>query len=168
MDENVPEVVRDGLKRWRSVLKFLAPEFVSEVGGLIWTESHFDPEAERYEAGYRRRYLEGNSVWEKRIEDEGWSVESVASSYGLMQLMFPTAWALGYRGGPEGLKQAETSLVYGCMLFAGLFDRYGDVRSALAAYNGGSARKVDGIFVNQGYVDKVMRKARILREEGLC
>jgi len=49
-------------------------------------------------------------------------------------------------------------LEYGCQYLQWQFERYGELSDAVAAYNAGSVRlSEDGSYVNQAYVDKVMR-----------
>jgi hypothetical protein len=107
----------------------------------------------RYEPAYWRRYLHG------RPEYDGANPLRVSSSYGLMQIMYPTARAEGYPAGepPEGLFVPTVNLEYGCRAFARCL-RWadGDVPAALAAYNGGRTadnRPSVRPKRNQAYID---------------
>jgi hypothetical protein len=100
-------------------------------------------------------------------------------SYGLMQVLYRTAWAMGYRGTPEGLFNPHTSIDLGTRYLADNIraaKAHGfGLDSAISAYNaGGSAdRPGDGKrqttrkdgrapsgtfapFVNQPYVNRIL------------
>lgn len=80
------------------------------------------------------------------------------ASYGLMQTLYATAKDMGYRGAPEGLYDPATSIEFGTRYLAKQLRRYnGNVPFAVAAYNSGTAYERDGRFVNQSYVDRVLR-----------
>lgn len=80
------------------------------------------------------------------------------ASYGLMQTLYSTAKGLGYGGTPEGLYDPATSIEFGTAYLAKQLRRYnGNVPYAVAAYNSGTAYMREGTFVNQAYVDRVMR-----------
>lgn len=102
------------------------------VEAVIWQESSGQADAFRFEPGYWERYCKGKPEW------EGWEPRRVASSYGLMQVMYPTALAYGYEGPPEGLFVIPVNIGVGCAVLAGLLKQFsGNVEDALAAYNGG-------------------------------
>lgn len=64
------------------------------------------------------------------------------ASYGLMQVLYRTAKALGYTGEPGGLLDPATNIHYGTKLLAQNLARAGgDVDSAISAYNGGFRAK---------------------------
>lgn len=88
-----------------------------------------------------------------------WEPKRGDASYGLMQVLFATAKTVGYSGEPEGLYDPDTNLEIGARYLAKQLARYrGDVPSAVAAYNAGTARRTkSGKFSNQGYVDRVLR-----------
>jgi soluble lytic murein transglycosylase-like protein len=116
--------------------------------------------AYRYEPGFWLRYMAKNPKW------DGANPERVSASYGLMQVMFPTALEHGYPDDPpEYLFVPTIGIEYGCRVLAGLLKwSHWDLNSALAAYNGGKAgNPPGGPLRNQVYVDKVLawlRKAR--------
>ena len=82
-----------------------------------------------------------------------------SASWGLMQVMGAVAREDGYTD-PflTGLCDPLEGATRGTRHFAGLMGRYGKAESAIAAYNAGSPRYLPGgrVFVNQGYVDKVL------------
>ena len=139
---------------------------VPVIKGIIGLESGFDVHAKRDEP---------------QIRD---------ASYGLMQVLYRTAQALGYSGTPDGLFDPAVNVALGTHFFGDLLRQaqehgYG-LDSALSSYNaGGSAvrpgdgkratKRSDGKtadggslapFVNQPYVDRVMSYVRYFEGKG--
>jgi len=82
------------------------------------------------------------------------------SSYGLMQLKYQTAKAMGFVGPVTELYEWRKNLQYGVRYLDYQLDRYdGDIRKAVSAYNAGHAkyRKDRKGFINQSYVDYVLQ-----------
>ena len=72
----------------------------------------------------------------------------------------------GYQDKLEGLFIPEVNILYGCIYLGKLSRRYRKMEEIIAAYNEGSARKTtDGLFVNQGYVDKAVKNYNLTRKE---
>jgi hypothetical protein len=123
------------------------------VLALIWIESRGDPHAYRYEPRFYQRYLKNKKPWvDNPYYNES---EHISSSYGPLQIMYPTAYELGYRGTPEGLTRG-TGIQWGMKYFCKQMKRYDNRKlDAVAAYNAGGARRsTNGSYQNQGYVDK--------------
>lgn len=120
------------------------------------------PAAYRYEPLFWSRYMAGKPEW------DGANPFRVSASYGLMQVMFPTAVRHGYArtDAPEGLMVPTVGLEYGCReLAACLAWSRGDVDAGLAAYNGGrTANNAPGVTPkrNQKYVDAVRAWLRLI------
>jgi len=78
-------------------------------------------------------------------------------NYGLMQIRFGTARAMGYRGAPGGLLNAETNLRYGMRYLArGWKASGGDVCRTIAHYQTG--RMVRSVpAVSQAYCQRARR-----------
>jgi soluble lytic murein transglycosylase-like protein len=95
------------------------------------------------------------------------------ASYGLMQLLYKTAKALGYTGTPEGLYDPATNIHYGTQLLADNLARAsGDIPRAVSAYNGGWRESIgfgrqlpNGQFRNQDYVTRVLANLKYFREQ---
>ncbi len=100
---------------------------------LVITESNGQADAFRYEPAYYKRYVEG------RPEYAGMIPRRVASSYGLTQIMYPTALQYGFDkfAEPELLFLPRVNLNLGAKILKALRVRFGSVESALQAYNGG-------------------------------
>jgi soluble lytic murein transglycosylase-like protein len=102
---------------------------------VMWMESGGNPNAIRYEPLYEKRYILNNPTWLQRCEEGNYTTRDVASSYGLMQLMFPTAWGFGARK-PEELFIPGQNIRFGTALIASHLKKY-TLMETLAAYNGG-------------------------------
>jgi soluble lytic murein transglycosylase-like protein len=124
--------------RWLSVVdKYCVELKVSQslILAMIQMESGGNPDAKRYEPAYERRYILNNKVWIERCRNGGFSTREAATSYGLMQLMFPTAWGYGARK-PGELYDPARNISIGVALMASKLKKY-NTKEALAAYNGG-------------------------------
>lgn len=126
---------------------------ISIVRGVVCTESSGNPGATRREPEFYERYIK--DTW-----PGDWGR---ATSWGLMQIMGQTARERGFRGEFTELLQPEVGLYWGCRQLNVLKARYFAKRGwegVLAAYNAGSPRKGEnGKYVNQHYVDKVLKYA---------
>lgn len=119
------------------------------VEAVVMAESSGHTDAFRYEPAFYRRYLSGKPEYDGQIP------RRISSSYGLMQVMFTTAKEHGFKDVPEVLFQPEAGLWYGCAHLAKMLKwSKGDVRQALAAYNGGTGNY--RATAPQGYAVKVL------------
>lgn len=120
---------------YRQEIETAAREFGLEpdlVEAVVLQESSGRADAFRFEPAFFDRYLKRNPDY------RGLVPRRIASSYGLMQVMYPTARELGFSAEPEMLFVPRVSLHFGCMLLARLLKwAGGDTAKALAAYNGG-------------------------------
>jgi soluble lytic murein transglycosylase-like protein len=99
---------------------------------VVIAESSGQTDAFRFEPGFYRRYLEGKPEYAKA------NPRRVSSSYGLCQVMYTTAQQYGFQDLPEVLFQPAVGLQFGGLHLKRLLAwSKGDVRKALAAYNGG-------------------------------
>lgn len=101
------------------------------VEALVLQESAGKADAFRQEPAFWARYC----AHDPRFADE--DPRRIASSYGLMQVMYTTALDHGYGGQPEGLFDIATNLEFGCRVLARLRRRFTKPELYLAAYNGG-------------------------------
>ena len=128
----------------------LDPDFVEAE---IQQESYpmWDQNSKRYEAAFYQHYIVPMKITDP-VEATG-----RATSFGLLQVMGEVAREMGYQGAFEGLFDPMTCLEWGCKKLAKCVKRYpGDLDSAIASYNAGTAVKnADGTFRNQNYVDGV-------------
>jgi len=84
---------------------------------------------------------------------------SIKGAKGLMQLMESTFRWLGFD--PNYIFDPETNIEAGVKYLRYLWDKYGNLTDAIAAYNAGRVLKYmrTGRYVNQSYVDKVLTYA---------
>lgn len=102
------------------------------VEAITFQESSYRPSAFRFEPMFYARYIKDNPRF-NRMEPV-----RVASSYGLMQVMYTTAVDFGFTQEPEYLFIVDINLEFGCKFFADLYAWAGhDTKKALQAYNGG-------------------------------
>lgn len=102
------------------------------VESISFVESSWRADAFRFEPQFYERYLKDNPRYKGMIP------RRISSSYGLMQVMYPTAVDQGFKHFPEELFLPHVNLHQGCRYFKSLLDwAEGDVAKALAAYNGG-------------------------------
>jgi len=121
--------------KWDPVIAEICPQYnvpFALVKAIMRKESNFNPKAHR------------------KTEKE--------DSYGLMQLNWPTATALGYVGARDGLFDPRTNINLACKLLRELMQRYpANIMDVIAAYNAGSVRylKSAPLYINSGYVTDV-------------
>jgi hypothetical protein len=145
---------------------------------IVMVESTFRPRAYRFKPEFFKRLIKKEPWW----ADKDPSI--VSASYGLPQILFTTAWALGmkptnwktlnhagFQALAERLYDPEVCLFYEAQLVRALIDKvWADgiphtfehlsaMDVALARYNGGSYKNPDeaGVLDEQKYVDKVWR-----------
>ena len=110
------------------------------VEAVVICESSGRTDAFRFEPMFYERYLKGRPQW------AGQNPRRVASSYGLMQVMYTTAVEHGFSyDAPEYLFIPTVGLDMGCTVLAAFLEwAGGDVLKALAAYNGGQGNWLGG------------------------
>jgi soluble lytic murein transglycosylase-like protein len=124
------------------------------VQAVCLIESSGRTHAYRPEPAFWDRYLKGKPEW------DGANPARVSASYGLMQVMFPVAVEHGMARTepPEYLFVPLIGLDYGCRVLAARLEwARGDLRAALASYNGGKGGNTPGGVLRNGvYADKVL------------
>jgi len=123
-------------------------------------ESTGDVRAYRHEPEFFEKHLKLDDAWKDK------DPKIVSSSYGLFQIMFTTAWQLGFRGQADDLYNPVINTELGAKLLRQLIDRVRSTNNinlwpldiALARWHGGSRGnpRTDGILQDQIYVDKVL------------
>lgn len=143
----------------------LSPDVV-EAQVLVESAGYTD--GFRLEMGFWTRYMLPKAEWAFARSNP----RRYASSYGLLQVMYPVAKELGFTGEPELLFIPMVGLEWGCAKLAQLLawaQTSGpaatpgvQLHSALAAYNGGKARNEpdDVVDRNALYADRVLRMVR--------
>jgi hypothetical protein len=130
---------------------------------LILTENdQVDPLAIRFEPSFWANYVEGRGEY-LRHPWYPWP-EVLASSYGLVQVMFTSAeWAANrfgvrWSGSPWDLFVPSTNLAMGAAILGHKMTQFG-VRDGIAAYNAGTPRRIGttGTLANEAYVARFER-----------
>lgn len=134
-----------------------------QLKAVAMVESSLRPRAFRFEQAFWDNYLKNNPIWKDRNPQE------VSSSYGLMQIMYTTAVALGFPqdGNPEDLYNPVYNIELGAKLLRQLMDKsYGWFDVSLSRYNGGYGGNpgADGSLRNASYVNKVRQTYWNLRK----
>lgn len=127
----------------------------------ILVESSGHADAFRFEPGILAQ-IQSGALNPKRLPVNP-APRRIASSYGLLQILFVTACDYGFPGEPESLFIPSVGLDYGCAHLAHLLAwAGGDYTRAFAAYNGGQGGNVTPPFRNQAYADRVFGQARAM------
>lgn len=122
-------------------------------------ESSLNQTAYRFEPAFWENYLKNDPRWKDREPKE------VSASYGLLQILYTTAVALGFDGTGEELYNPVINIELGAKLLGRLRDeltpsttfRSWPMEIVLARYNGGSYQNPDetGRLRNYQYVLRV-------------
>jgi len=146
-------------------LESLIPEYAEEfnldpklVRAVCKVESNLNPWACRYEPAWK--YFKDVNIWAKKLVQSQKTEEiQQATSWGSMQVMGSVARELGFAGHLTQLAVPGIGLKYGCMKLSQMVRRHKKLEDAIAAYNAGSPRKTKGgHYVNQTYVDRILRE----------
>jgi len=140
--------------------------FASVSRGEIVKDCDLIRQAKEYGALNPRLVLAIAEIESSRRSQVVSRLDSKNVHYGLMQLKPSTARMLGFRGHPKDLLNWKTNLKYGVMYLDQKLKKYGSKKAAAAAYNAGAAFPCKethvtcdlGEFVNQHYVNKVMKQ----------
>lgn len=125
----------------------------------IATESSGNADAYRYEPAFYRRYLKDKAPWTQNPYYG--DPERISASYGLMQIMYTTAYNAGFRGKPEDLYDPATGIDAGTAYIASAPQRrqhQWDPPKIACAYNAGSVRPTKknawGMHYHPGHLDR--------------
>ena len=126
------------------------------VYSMITVESNWNTFACRYEPN-TDKYVHNSYLHAQNNNITGLTESMLQkTSFGLMQVMGFLACDLGMRGMITELCDPNIGVLYGIKYLKKKLEQYGDESAAVAAYNAGTAKKLDsGMFVNQRYVDRV-------------
>lgn len=137
------------------------------VAALIMTESEGDQYAIRYEPKWKYmfdiKYFAAKVCSSIATERVGQS-----TSWGLMQIMGSVARELGFVEDFPALCEPGLNLYYGCKKVSELHSKYDSLEDVIAAYNAGEPKKMgDGKYINQPYVDRVLKFVNVFRKTGI-
>lgn len=138
------------------------PDLIIAISGV---ESNWNTMAMRYEKNwsylYRPEYYAKKLFITKDTESQ-----LQMFSYGLCQVMGSVARELGFDGHLPQLLIPEFGVEFAVKKIIALRKKYSDLGDIISSYNQGSPRKKDdGSYVNQPYVDKVMKNLMQLKEK---
>ena len=127
------------------------------VASIIWQESKGQIYATRFEPKYK--WLYEVDKFTHYLNSRATEVALQSCSYGLMQIMGAVVRELGYTDYLAKIYRPDINIYYGCMYLDKLRKRWPDRRDFVAAYNGGSPRKINGKLEDdlQDYVDSVLK-----------
>lgn len=132
---------------------------VEYIEAIIAVESAGQTYVTRYEPGFN--YFEMPEYWANKLcQSVDTEVNGQKISYGLMQVMGGTARHVGFSGYFPELCIPSVGIHFGCLVFSKKLHKYGSYVDAVAAYNAGKVTKVGENYINQAYVDKVLRQLR--------
>lgn len=146
------------------------------LGAVVLSMTTLDPIILETSAKYSldpaliKAHIKAESNWD--VNASRFEAHKTDASWGLMQLMLATAREI--LGKPDltttQLIQPRTNIEAGAKYLRKQLDRYGgNIKSAIAAYNAGSARFTkDGKYVNQPYVDKVLANLEMYKRLGFA
>ncbi len=125
----------------------------------ISTESSGNPKAYRYEPLFYKRYIKNQKQWKKSPYYK--APRRIAASYGLVQIMYTTAYRVGFRGEPEDLYEPDVNIDAGAAYIASAYqvnNHKWDPPKIACAYNAGSVRTTTkndwGIYHHPGHLDR--------------
>lgn len=159
---------------WDQIVKAAEPLKLDPVlvEAIVVKESSGNTDAFRFERLFWNRLLKPKAEWALK------NPRRVASSYGLMQIMYPVALERGYPPHlpPEGLFVPEMGLEYGCRHLRFLLDWASKgwpqidpakrVEACLASYNGGRGGNAPGTLLRNGvYARDVLKLYAQLQRE---
>ena len=132
---------------------------IPAIIATISTESSGNAKAYRYEPLFYTRYIKNQAQWKNNPYYN--APRRIAASYGLVQIMYTTAYAVGFRGAPEDLYDPAISIDVGAAYIASSFqvkNHHWDPPKIACAYNAGSVRPTTkndwGIHHHPGHLDR--------------
>jgi soluble lytic murein transglycosylase-like protein len=146
------------------------------LGAVVLSMTTLDPIIMETSARYGidpaliKAHIKAESNWD--VNASRFEAHKTDASWGLMQLMLATAREI--LGKPDltttQLIQPRINIDAGAKYLRKQLDRYGgNIKSAIAAYNAGSARfDKNGKYVNQSYVDKVLANQEMYKKLGFA
>lgn len=131
------------------------------LAAIIEVESAWKPYAIRYEPSFE---LVSRPAYFAKLNSITETTERAMQrfSWGLTQILGCTARDIGFKGPMQSLCVPECGILWGATYLKRLTKRYANVLDQVAAYNAGEAKKrVDGTYINQEYVEKVMKNVQV-------
>ena len=126
---------------------------------LVKSIIKYESENKQYAKNNEYKQLKDLYWVKKAICDNGLNKNDkhIYCAYGKMQVLYLSCVALGYKGKPSGLYNETVNIKYGTMILKQKYEKYHRTKDRICAYNSGSVRCINGIYINQKYVAKVYR-----------
>lgn len=131
------------------------------VCAIVDVESGGKTNSSRYEPSFRYLYkvdkfakMQGLSNFTEEAHQK--------TSWGLMHVMGAVARELGFNGHLPQLTNPHVGLEYGCKKLSQLYKKYLNMEDVIASYNAGSPRMVMDLYVNQSYINSVLKRYKDL------
>ena len=132
---------------------------IPAIIATISTESSSNPKAYRYEPLFYKRYIKDQAEWKDSPYYK--YPRRIAASYGLVQIMYTTAYTAGFRGKPEDLYDPAANINAGAAYMASKYQikqHSWDPPKIACAYNAGSVRATKandwGMHHHPGHLDR--------------
>lgn len=134
------------------------------LASMIMVESSGKLCAKNYEAGYKYLYNPSKYAKELGISERIEKTEQ-QTAWGPLQITGATMRELGYKKRISDIcNHDKLALDYGARYFKLKLHKYGNHHDAVAAYNAGSVRIVDGEYVNKRHVNRVFKYLKELEK----
>lgn len=140
----------------KSECKLLSFNDVALIYAIIETESSWNPFAVRYEPHWKYIVPVSNTMLKNMGITRETEEQLQKFSWGLMQIMGSVARELNYSDILAKLVIPQDNINIGVRKIIDISRKYKNIEDIIASYNAGSPRKKDGVYENQGYVNKVV------------
>lgn len=144
------------------------------LGAVILSANTLEPIIKEMGAKYNiepaliKAHIKQESNWD--VNASRFEAHKGDASWGLMQLLLATA--KGVLGNPNltttQLINPRVNIEAGTKFIAQNWERFGNIKDAIAAYNAGSPRLIPGTnkYINQDYVDRVWSNYNLYKTMG--
>ena len=161
-DDKATKRVADIWKNYGTLVTASAEKYgvpIPAILATISTESAGKPKAYRYEPLFYTRYIKNQAEWKASPYYK--FPRRIAASYGLVQIMYTTAYTVGFRGKPEDLYDPASNIDAGAAYIASQYqvkNHHWDPPKIACAYNAGSIRATRGnpwgMYHYPGHLDR--------------
>ena len=154
--------------KWIQIVRELAPIYSLDphiLQAIITQESNWNIYAIRFEATYP--YLYEPEVFSKKMKVSlSTEINSQKMSWGLGQVMGAVAREHGYSHPLPSLIDPQMNVIQMCLILQNIKKHSTLLSDLFACYNGGlkALHKVNGKYLNQGYVDSCVSHLKDLTE----
>ena len=149
-DKEVNRIIKEKSKKYGVDEKIVKGIIKAESGGVIFSVRN-DTRALKKQK-WATKAVDHLGLWENKYR---------FFSGGLMHPLYLNAISMGYNVNFYSFLNPEINIEIGIKILKNYIKKYhGNIEDAVSAYNIGSAKKKDGKYINQDYVDKVMKNVK--------